>query len=240
MVDTNPEKPVLFLLPGLLCDAPVFGKLVPLLEDVADIHIPNFFGLDSIETMAEHVLAQAPQRFSMLGFSMGGRVAMEVIRRAPERIDRLLLLDTGTHAATQAELPERHLLVKMGHEQGMEAVASRWLPPMLHPDRRNDPAFMGPLTEMVCRAGADVHDKQIQAQITRPDAAPVLPGIKCPTYVITGRQDEWSNVARHAVIAAAIPGSKLVVLEDSGHFTPLEAPQALAAAMREWLAIPVD
>jgi pimeloyl-ACP methyl ester carboxylesterase len=226
----------LYLLPGLLCDQATFALLRPGLADVAEVTVPDFFPYDSIAAMAEAVLACAPARVAVLGFSMGGRVALELVRRAPDRVSHLALLDTGVHPARPGEEATRQELIDLAYQQGMAALAARWVPPMLHPDHRTDLAFIGPITDMVCRATPDIHAGQIRALLGRPDARPGLPAIACPTLVACGRQDEWSPPAQHAVMAAEIPGADLVVLEHSGHFSPLEAAPALVAAMREWLA----
>jgi pimeloyl-ACP methyl ester carboxylesterase len=185
--------------------------------------------------MAEKVFDHAPDKFSVCGFSMGGRVALRMMAMAPRRIERLCLLDTAASAAAPDEATKRHQLVELAYDRGMKALSDVWLPPMLHPDHRKDPAIAGPLTEMVCRATPGIFAGQIRALLGRPDATPLLPKIKCPTLVAVGRQDEWSNVAIHQEMAAAIPGARLEIIEDSGHFTPVEQPAVLTAALRRWM-----
>ena len=230
-------RPTLYLLPGLLCDAYTFEHQKRALEGDFDLRVLDFFGLDSMTAMAQRVLDEAPARFSVCGFSMGGRVAMQILRLAPERLERLCLLDTGIVPPAPGEAEKRQVLVDLAWKEGMEAVVKAWLPPMLHPDRRNDPAFMGPLGDMVRRATPEIFEKQIHALVNRPDPTLLLPNITFPTVVAVGRQDEWSTVAQHEDIAKLIPGAKLVVIEDSGHFTPVEQPDALTAILRDMMAM---
>ncbi len=229
----------LYLLPGLLCDASVFEAQRAALSDAYDTRALDFFGLDSMQSMAERVLLQAPQKFSVCGFSMGGRVALQIMRMAPERIARLCLLDTGVSAAGPGEPASRQPLVDLAFSKGMRAVADAWLPPMVHPARRGDSVFMGALQDMVCRATPEIFAGQIRALLGRADAAPLLKDFNLPVHAIAGRQDEWSTLAQHEAFAALIPGAKARAIENSGHFTPLEQPEQLTAALREWMAEPL-
>ena len=169
---------------------------------------------------------------------MGARVALEMVRRAPDRIVRLALLDTGTHPRQPGEAERRQVLVDLADTEGMGALAARWLPPMVHEARVEEPDLMGPLIDMVLRASPAQHARQIRALLDRPDPRPLLPGIACPTLVMVGRQDRWSPLAQHEEIAAAIPGAGLVVIEDSGHMTPVERPTQVSDALLDWLGLP--
>ncbi|MDP2355550.1 MAG: alpha/beta hydrolase [Beijerinckiaceae bacterium] len=232
------SRPVLYMLPGLLCDEAVFAAQIAALSDVCDVRVPSFRGLDSFDAMAQAVLADAPPRFSVAGFSMGGRVAFRLASIAMDRIERFCAFDTGVIPASEAELPKRQALVDIANRDGMAALAAAWLPPMLHETRRNDIAFTAPLTEMVMRFSPLDHEKQIRALINRPDMRPVLAQIKCPTLIACGRQDGFSPPADHEAIAAAISGARLEIVENSGHFLPVEQPDALNKALLQWLAIP--
>lgn len=231
-------RETLFLLPGLLCDAFTFEAQRSALAGDYDVRVLDFFGLDSMLSMAEKVFAAAPEKFSVCGFSMGGRVALQMMRMAPERIRRLCLLDTHVGAAGPREPAARRPLVDLARERGMKALAEAWAPPMVHPARRGDPQFMGPLFAMVRRATPEIFAGQIRALLGRPDATPLLPTFRLPVYVVVGRQDEWSTLASHEEFARLIPGAKLRVIEDSGHFTPLEQPEALTAILREMMREP--
>jgi pimeloyl-ACP methyl ester carboxylesterase len=218
-----------FLLPGLLCDGTIWADQRAALGDaVINVAIPNFRHVNSIESMAQIVLDAAPERFSIAGHSMGGRVALEVYRMAPERVERLALLDTGVHPRGANEEAKRGELVELARSEGMAAMVTRWLPPMLHPDHS---ALLGPLTEMVLRSTPETFANQQRALLDRPDARAVLGGIRCPTLVLCGRQDIWSPVAQHEEIAASIPNARLVIVEDCGHMSPVEQPKAVTKAL---------
>jgi pimeloyl-ACP methyl ester carboxylesterase len=223
-------QPTIFLLPGLLCDAQVWSHQRAALSEFAEVVIPDFRYARSIPDMAQRVLDRAPDRFSIAGHSMGGRVALEVFRMAPERVERLALLDTGIHPRKPGEEAGRQELVELARREGMEALAARWLPPMLH---RNHAALLAPLTEMVKRSTPETFENQQRALLDRPDARTVLSAIRCPTLVLCGREDAWTPVGQHEEIAALIPGSKLLVIEECGHMSPVEQPAAVTNALRE-------
>ena len=229
------DRPTVVLLPGLLCDGAVWGGQIPRLAQMAEVVCPGFLDHPSIETMARAVLARAPDRFALAGHSMGGRVALEIVARAPERVERLALLDTGFHPARPGEAEARSRLIRIALEQGMAALARQWLPPMIGPRRAHDPALTASLTAMVERATPKLFQRQIGALLTRPNAHRGLAAIPCPTALIVGRQDSWSPLAQHEEMASLIPKAWLTVIEDSGHMSPAEAPQAVAEALAQWL-----
>ena len=226
----------LLLLPGLLCDRTVWQAQVDGLANVAKPKVIDYGHCDSLVVMAERTLAEAPSRFALAGHSMGARVALEVMRIAPERVERLALLDTGIHTLRPGETEKRMQLVELAYREGMAALCEAWLPPMAHPDRIADDALMQPLREMVMHFTPERHEAQIKALLTRPDPAPLLSAIACPTLVGVGRQDAWSPPAQHEAIAQAIPGARLIVFENAGHFAPCEAPDQVTKAMWAWLA----
>lgn len=227
------------LLPGLLCDEVIWRDQAAGLADIADVTVADFSELDDLTAMAfaavELVADQPERRVHVVGHSMGGRVAFEVWRIAPERVASLVVLDTGCHPAGDAEPASRQVLLDVSAHQGMAALADAWLPPMVHPDRRDDPTIMTPLTAMVMRTTPELHARQIRALLGRPDATPLLASITVPTLVVVGRQDEWSPVAQHETIAAAIPDARLEIVEDAGHMVTVEQPDAVTALLRDWL-----
>lgn len=226
------------LLPGLLCDRFIWSDQIRAIEQFAEVIVPDFHHVNSISAMAQIALREsekssaAPGTFALAGHSMGARVAIEAFRMAPERVERLALLDTGVHPRGPTEESKRGELVEIARTQGMEALAARWLPPMLHPDHK---ALLAPLTEMVKRSTPESFANQQRALLDRPEARAVLPLIKCPTLVLCGREDVWSPVSQHEEIAAAIPHSKLVIVEQCGHMSPVEQPEAVTDALLAWL-----
>lgn len=202
------------------------------LADLSEVHVPSFYGFETLSGMARAVLEEAPPVFAVAGHSMGARVALEIMRLAPARVTRLALLDTGVHPVRPGEPAARQELVDLAREHGMPALAARWLPPMVH---AADPALMAALTAMVCRATPDIFEGQVRALLSRPDAAAGLAAIRCPTLVGVGRQDSWSPVAQHQAMVAAIGGATLAIFDGAGHMAPMEAAPAVTEAMRAWL-----
>ncbi|HEX5278517.1 MAG TPA: alpha/beta fold hydrolase [Micropepsaceae bacterium] len=226
----------LVLLPGLLCDATVWAPQKAALH--GELRVAawlHFYGHDSLAGMAREVLKAAPPSFALAGHSMGGRVALEIMRTAPERVERLALLDTTATPAMPDEPDKRRELIELARTQGMQALAARWLPMIVHPSRLNQQEFMSALTGMICRATPEIYVRQVQALLNRPDYRPVLPQIACPTLVACGRDDLWSPVAVHEEIAATIPGAKLAVIENCGHMATVESPGEVSALLRDWL-----
>jgi pimeloyl-ACP methyl ester carboxylesterase len=190
--------------------------------------------------MAEAVLRTAPERFSVAGHSMGGRVALQIYRLAPDRVARIALLNTGSAplapgAAGEEETRKRGELVALAKLQGMRAMLRQWLPPMIDSRRINDTALVNAIIEMMSRKTPGIFAAQIQALLRRPDASAVLEQIRCPALLISGREDGWSGPAQHAAMAAKISGSHLVIIPDCGHMSTLERPAEVSAALRAWL-----
>jgi pimeloyl-ACP methyl ester carboxylesterase len=227
----------LMLLPGLLCDARMFAAQRASFPDAQVID--GFGPVDDLGRMAEVALAAAPPRISLLGHSMGARVALEMIRIAPERIERMALVSTGVHERRDGEAARRHALLEIGRREGAAALVDRWLPGMIAPARIDDAALIAPLHRMCVEAGVDAFAAQIAALLGRPEVRSLLPSIRCPTLVMVGSEDLWSPPAQHAEIAAAVPGARLRVIPGAGHMLPAEAPEAFAAAVADWLAMPV-
>jgi len=229
------------MLPGLLCDRVAWQHQSAALSDVARCTSIEWGEENSLVEMARTALGQAPDRFSLAGHSMGGRVALEVFRLAPQRVIRIALFNTGyqprpQNAAGEEEERGRLALLAVARSEGMRAMATQWLPPMIHPDRRTDLALVNTIIDMFARKTPDVFAAQIRALLGRPDATGVLEQIRCPTLFLTGREDGWSPPARHEEMAAKIPGSQLVVIPECGHMSMLERPGAVTEALRGWLA----
>lgn len=231
------SRETVILVPGLLCDGDVWTHQSAALSEHYDVIVPDLTRHDSLGGMAVHILDTAPARFSIVGHSMGGRVALEAFRLAPERVARLALLDTGVHPAGAEELPKRQAMLDISAGQGMTALADAWLPPMVRPGLLDtDPALRATLYAMIERMTPAIHRQQITALVNRLDAAPLLAQIHCPTLVGVGEFDLWSPPDQHVPIADAIAGARLVVFEGAGHMAPMETPEAVSAALREWMA----
>ncbi len=170
----------------------------------------------------------------MAGHSMGGRVALEVMRTAAQRVRGLALLNTGVHTVRDGEPQSRSRLLRLAHEQGMSALAAEWLPPMMAAGVRQA-QLMPRLVAMVERSTPDSYAGQINALLSRPEAMAVLPTIGVPTLLLSGSEDTWSPVSQHETMRRRIPHATLFEVHGAGHMAPFERPDAVAVALREWL-----
>lgn len=231
------ERTPLVLLPGLLCDAALWSHQVEHLADVADIRVADFTTQDSFADMARHVLDIAPgEVFAMAGLSMGGYVALEVMRQAPERVGRLALLDTAARDDTPEQTERRQGLLSMSEHGKFKGVTPRLLPLLVHPERQEEEALVGPIMAMAERVGPEAFLRQQTAIMGRDDKRPMLGEIRCPTLVACGRQDILTPPEASEELAAGIPGAALVLIEDCAHMSTMERPQAATALLRYWLA----
>lgn len=228
-------KTKLYLLSGLLCDSTVWQAQLDGLANICDVEAIDFQGFDSIPQMAEYVLARAPARFALAGHSMGARVALEIIRMAPDRVERLALLDTGTHSVRSGEAESRQQLLDLAQEQGMHALADQWLPPMMSPTNAARAELWEPLREMVCRMSPVTFKGQIKALLNRPDASEVLAQLRCPVLIGVGAEDRWSTVAQHEQLADSVKHAAFEVYPAAGHMAPFEAPSVVTESLRRWM-----
>lgn len=242
----NPPRPAALLLaPGLMCDAQAWRHQVAHFESSLPVRVIDYGELDSLPDMATHLLAQAPRHFALAGHSMGGRVALEVMRQVlatePERVTHLALLDTGCHALPTGEAAQKERDMRLGFQRlaeqhGVAAMARSWLRNMVHPDRlSNDPALVEEIVAMFSRKPVSVYAAQIKALLHRPEAYDLLPHIACPTLVLGGEADLNSPPAANHEMADALPHSQLVIVPQCGHMSMQEQPQAVIAALQRWL-----
>lgn len=230
----------LLLLPGLLCDAAVWAHQRAALAQMVDCIIPDYGDLDTITAMAEAALSAAPPGpLLVAGHSMGGRVALELVRLAPSRIKGLALLDTGTEplaegAAGERERARRMALLEIARREGMRSMGRQWAQSMVHPDRLATPVF-DEILAMIERSTPGRFAAQLHALLARPDARPVFAAVTCPTLLACGRQDTWSPLQRHERMQQALPHARLVPVENSGHMTTMEQPEAVSRILLQWL-----
>ena len=227
----------LVLLPGLLCDAALWRHQTATLGDAAAFTMGDFTHDDSIEAMARSVLIEAPETFALAGLSMGGYVALEIMRQAPERVTRLALLDTSARPDTPEQTERRGGLIELARMGQFKGVTPRLLPMLIHPDRLGDAELTGTVMAMAERTGKDAFLRQQSAILKRVDSRPHLAAMRCPALVLCGRQDTLTPLEAHQEMADAIPRASLVVVEDCGHLATLEQPHAVSAALRYWLQI---
>ncbi|HEX4598867.1 MAG TPA: alpha/beta fold hydrolase [Burkholderiaceae bacterium] len=235
------SQPPLLLLPGLTCDQAVWADQIAALSASVACLVPAYGSLDSLPAMAQAVLREAPPRFALAGHSMGGRVALEIMRAQPQRVTRLALLDTGWQARPIGEIGDeearrRQRLLDIAHSNGMRAMGREWLIGMVHPERLQDQALIEAILAMIERCSALAFAGQIRALLNRPEASDVLSAIDCPTLLLCGREDAWSPLARHEAMARLVARSRLEVIERSGHMSTMERPADVSAALKRWLA----
>lgn len=229
------KKTPLVLLPGLLCDAALWRGQIDDLADIAAPWVADMTRDDSVSRMAARVLEAAPPRFALAGLSMGGYVAQEIMRQAPERVARLALLDTSARPDSPEQTARRRGLIDLAEKGEFRGVTPRLLPVFLHPDRLNDKELTAAVMAMAERVGKDAFLRQQRAIISRPDSRPSLAAIACPTLVLCGRQDQLTPLDLHEEIAAGIRGAQLVVIEECGHLSTMERPWEVSVALRQWL-----
>ena len=227
----------LLLVPGHLCDHALWAHQTRHLADVADMTVATMDGGPSMEAMARTILAKAPARFAMAGLSMGGFVALEIMRQAPQRVERLALLDTAASGNSPAQIERRHKYIGLLRSGGFETLLTEFTPMLVHPAHLADTTLMGEIGRMTRRIGPDLALAQQQAMLDRVDSRPSLAKIACSTLVMCGRQDALTPLAGHEEMAELIPDAKLVVIEDCGHMSPMEKPEAVTAVFRYWLQV---
>jgi pimeloyl-ACP methyl ester carboxylesterase len=238
-VMTNPTpcaRLPLLLLPGLLCDAALWAHQQVHLADVAAIEVPVLTDDDTIPAMAQRVLRAAPPRFAVAGLSMGGYVALEILRQAPDRILGLCLVNSAARPDSPEQKERRRALVGLARTGRFAGVTPRLLPMLVHPERVADPHVGGVVLEMASRVGRDAFCRQQRAIMERADARPLLANLAAPFLAIVGRHDAITPPDRAEEAASLVPGGQWAMLEHCGHLSPLEQPVATTALLRLWLS----
>ena len=229
------SRTTLVLLPGLLNTRRLFDRQSAALADRVDIVVPELYLHESLGAMAEAALAAAPPRFALGGFSMGGYVAFEILRRAPHRVERLALIDTQAAPDTPETTARRRGFIEQTRIGRFHGVQPSLLPTLIHQSRLKDMAVVQPILDMAKEVGADGFVREQNAIMARPDSRPLLVEVDMPTVVIVGRQDQPTPLPRAQEMAADIANARLVVIERCGHMSPLEKPDEVTDALRRWL-----
>jgi pimeloyl-ACP methyl ester carboxylesterase len=222
-----------FILPGLLEDADAFGAQVDALGPVAACAVADLTREPSLAALAASALRPAPAGpLALVGHSMGGYVALEIMRQAPERIERLALLNTNARPDTKEGTENRRRLMALA-EKDFPAVIQALLPKLVKPQHLE--RLSGTMTEMALATGKEAFLRQEEAIIGRGDSRPRLAAIGCPTLVVAARDDQLMPVEILEELARGIPGARLAIVEDCGHMASLERPAEVAKLLREWL-----
>jgi pimeloyl-ACP methyl ester carboxylesterase len=228
------------LLPGLTATVRLYAPQLPALWQFGPVMVADHRRDDSIGAIARRILDHAPPRFSLLGLSMGGYIAFELLRRAPERIARLALLDTTARADAAEQSARRTELIKLARAGHFDKLADLAYPALVHPDRQGDQALRETVLSMAEETGAEAFIRQQTAIMHRPDSRADLAAIACPTLVLVGDADQLTPPEHAQEIAAGIRGARLTVVPASGHLSTLEQPQRVTAALLQWLAAADD
>ena len=224
----------LLLLPGMMCDARLWAPQVAAID--VQSRVADLTTADNLPQLARNVLAEAPARFALAGLSMGGILAFEVWRQAPERVSHLALIDTNPHAEAPARQSLRLLQIEEALDGRLRELASESLKPLyLAEANRDDQALLDTILDMALDLGPKVFRNQSMALMGRPDSVPTLATITCPTSVICGEEDLLCPVAYHELMAREITGAKLAVLKNCGHLASLEQPGKVTNELNELL-----
>ena len=229
-------RQALVLVPGLMCDEDLYVPQRDDLSDVAEVVVPDIRAAGSIAEMARTVLDAAPERFALGGLSLGGYVVFEVLRQAPGRVERVALMDTSARPETPEQTARRRALLQIADVRGFDAAVEALWPSEVAPGRVDDAVLRDRFVAMCRRSGKDVLARQTQAIVERADSRPDLARLVLPVLVLCGRQDAITPLDGHEEIVAGAPRARLVVLDDCGHLSTWEHPEAVTAELRRWLA----
>ena len=226
-------EPIVFI-PGLLCTETLFAPQIAAFSD-RPILVADHRHHDTIEAIALHLLEQAPASFALAGLSMGGYVAMEVMRQAPERVSRLALIDTSPYADDAERLKRRQLLIKLTQRKGFTKVPHLLYPGFVHSDREHDTNLKSIVLDMAYETGAEAFIRQTKAIMSRVDSRSSLQEISCPTLVLVGDGDTLTPPHRAKEMQSLIPDSRLAIIQGSGHLPTLENPDETTAELKHWM-----
>lgn len=223
-----------------MCNEVFWAPLVQALPPAFDVRVADYGDASSITAMAQAALDCAAPRFSLAGHSMGGRVALEVVRLAPDRVNQLILMDTGylplaAGDAGALERAGRVALLDTARRDGVRAMCTDWVKGMVHPARLSDATLINAILDMFATKDAARFACQIDALLSRPDAIPVLANLTIPTMLLCGRQDSWAGVAQHEAMQELATRARLSVVEEAGHMVLMEQPETTARAILDFL-----
>jgi pimeloyl-ACP methyl ester carboxylesterase len=225
----------LVLVPGLLCSARLYVPQVAALWAHGPVVVADHRRDAEMGALAARILKNAPPRFALAGLSMGGYIAFAMMRLAPERIARLALLDTSARPDLPEQTAGREKFIAMAQGGQLGDIVETLIPRFLHKNRHGDEALKRIVRDMAADTGAEAFVRETRAIMSRPDSRPLLASIRCPTLVLVGDGDELTPPDLAREIAGGISGAKLTIVPDCGHLSTIEKPEAVNAALSEWL-----
>lgn len=226
----------LVLVPGLLSDATTWKEQIAHFGSRYELIVPQqHIDEPTIAEMAETILSVLPSRFALVGWSMGGYISFEMMRRAPDRISRLALVSTSARADAPEAAEERRESVRTAHEQSPSVAWRQKMGLSFHRPERLAPDVVAALERMTDKLGAARYESQQEAIIARADSRDLLPGITCPTIVICGTHDSRTPPLTSWEIASAVGGAELHLLAECGHCSPIEDPGTVNALLGAWM-----
>jgi pimeloyl-ACP methyl ester carboxylesterase len=226
----------LLLVPGLLCSARLYAPQIAALWPFGPVTVADHRRDDKVAAIAARILADSPPRFALAGLSLGGYIAFAMLRQAPERIAKLALLDTSARPDTAEQSARRENFIAMEEAGELTEVVDTLTRVYLHRNRHNDDALKRVVQDMAADTGVEAFVRQQKAIMSRMDSRPLLATIRCPTLVLVGDGDELTPPDLSKEICTGISGARLVVVPDCGHLSTIEKPNAVNAALAEWLS----
>jgi pimeloyl-ACP methyl ester carboxylesterase len=230
-----PEPLPTVLVPGLICSARLYAPQLPALWRFGPVMVADHRRDDSVAAIGRRILAAAPERFALVGLSMGGIIAFEILRQAPERVAKAALLNTNARTDEPERSARRDQQIAMARQGRFAEVADALLPLFLHRSRHDDEDLRWIVHIMADETGPDAFIRQQTALKARPDSRPGLGAIRCPALVLVGDGDELTPPPLSEEIAAGIPDARLVIVPECGHLSTLERPEAVNRALIEWM-----
>jgi pimeloyl-ACP methyl ester carboxylesterase len=223
------------LIPGLNCSARLYEPQVPALWQFGAVVIADHRRDDSITAIAERILADAPPRFAAIGLSMGGYIAFELMRRAPERVHKLALLNTSARAESPQQTERRQAQIAMARQGRFAEIPEQLLSLFSRRAHLGDKLIEQTIRDMAHDTGPEAFVRQQTAIMGRADSRPTLASIDCPTLVIVGDEDRLTPPELATEIAQGIPGARLEVVAECGHLSTLDQPEQVTALLTDWL-----
>lgn len=224
------------LVPGLNCDARVYAGVANALWPFGPVTVANHAAGDTVAAIAKAILADGPPKFALIGFSMGGYIAFEILRQAPERVEKLGLLDTTARPDSEESTANRRRLIALAQKGKFVEAIEQTFPKSVHPDNSDNSDLYAVHRGMAEANGPAIFERQQEAIISRPDSRPLLASIKVPTVIVVGEGDQITPPEAAKEMHAGIVGSKLVIVPRAGHLALLEQPETVHAALKEWAA----